>query len=295
MIDFSGFETRLAALVPDPLTDIHDESIAGLHTRWCNRSPSVEDVVIVYHGGGAMIDGGYEQLGTHLCRSGDITACLVDIRGHGHSPGPRGQAPSPMAAWDDVATVVTAARKRYPSARVHLLGHSSGAGLILNAITRRPDPPDVTSIILLAPELGPFLPGKKAHADPDAFATARLWPFVINAMSGGRLCRHTLAVTLNYPKALANKGFVTHYGVAMAQALTPSQPVAQLSRLKTPTLVCLAGRDDLLPNDLLTAAIASASNPNIGIETSPQSTHLGILLDDTTAITDWMARTARLS
>ncbi len=264
--------------------------MAGIQVQWISSSPEVQDVVIIYHGGGAMIDGGYTELGRRLAARGSIAVALVDIRGHGRSLGERGKTPATTTIWSDVDSVIEATRKRFPAARIHLLGHSSGAGMVLNAMTHRNTAREVASLIMLAPELGPFLPGRKQRKDADPFATIRLWPFVLNAMSGGRLCKNIDAVTLRYPQELIGRGYVARYSVAMANALTPSKPVEQLARLTVPTLLILAGSDELLPNELIVSAVDSASNQLISLEISEQSSHLGILLDDPSPMSAWLER-----
>lgn len=78
-------------------------------------------------------------------------------------------------------------RLRFPLARRHLLGHSSGAGMLLNYLTRYPCEQQADSLTLLAPELGPFsgmardLPAAARFAQ---CANGPLWP-MRSAVDGG--------------------------------------------------------------------------------------------------------------
>lgn len=85
-------------------------------------------------------------------------------------------------------------RLRFPLARRHLLGHSSGAGMLLNYLTRYPCEQQADSLTLLAPELGPFsgmardLPAAARFASaPMALCgqCAQRWT-VVWAISGGQ-------------------------------------------------------------------------------------------------------------
>ncbi|MEC0174123.1 hypothetical protein P4H83_04455 [Paenibacillus favisporus] len=52
-------------------------------------------MVLFYHGSGANSGAGYEPIGEQLSQNYGIAAFLPDIRGHGLSDGPRGDAKNP--------------------------------------------------------------------------------------------------------------------------------------------------------------------------------------------------------
>lgn len=79
-------------------------------------------------------------------------------------------------------------RLRFPLARRHLLGHSSGAGMLLNYLTRYPCEQQVDSLTLLAPELGPFSGMARDSPAAARFAQVRQWPlWPMRSAAGGGL------------------------------------------------------------------------------------------------------------
>ena len=70
--------------------------------------------LIFYHGSGANSAAGYLPIGQELRDTYHIATYLVDMRGHGMSGGPRGDAPSPQQVWTDVGTVVQFVHSHYP-------------------------------------------------------------------------------------------------------------------------------------------------------------------------------------
>lgn len=72
--------------------------------------------------------------------------------------------------------------------------------MLLNYLTRYPGEQQADSLIMLAPELGPFSGMARDLAATARFAQVRQWPFVANALSGGRWFGHVRAVSLNFPR-----------------------------------------------------------------------------------------------
>ena len=128
MIDFINFSNRhqqLSTLLP--LTqNVAEYMVAGLTIRCFEPESAVEDVLLVYHGGGVNSAAGYEILAHQISHRGSVCTCLIDIRGHGRSLGHKGRVAHPQQVWRDVDTVLEHVHEKFPRARVHLLGHSSG-------------------------------------------------------------------------------------------------------------------------------------------------------------------------
>ena len=97
------------------------------YRRYAPASPRA--ALLFYHGGGAHSGAGYQHLGSGLQRRYGTVVYTPDLRGHGASGGPRGDAPGPEQVWADITTFITHIRAEWPQLPVVLGGHSSGAGL----------------------------------------------------------------------------------------------------------------------------------------------------------------------
>lgn len=251
-------------------------NVDGLSYCLYRQSDEPEEVIIVYHGGGVNRDAGYSILARQFLAVQRIAVCLVDIRGHGYSTGERGAVERPERIWRDVDVVMAEMRRCFPLARRHLFGHSSGAGMLLNYFTRYLFKQRADSLIMLAPELGPF--AGTAYDVPSAsrFAQVRQWPFIVNALSGGRLFGQYRAVRLNFPPAVCETtpSLVRQYSVNMANALTPRNPAKQLTALPVPTLLLAARQDELFSPEAMCDFVDKYGNAQLKFRVIEDSTHL---------------------
>jgi acylglycerol lipase len=75
----------------------------------------------------------------------------ADLRGHGHSAGPRGHFPSIESVLLDIDLLLDKARERYPGLPLFLYGHSLGGILVLHYALKRN--PDIKGVIATSPGL----------------------------------------------------------------------------------------------------------------------------------------------
>ena len=78
------------------------------------------------------VDRHYQYLASDLSSKYHITVYTPDLRGHGESGGKRGDTSSKEQVWVDISTMIDLVQKENPNLPVYLVGHSSGAGLLLN-------------------------------------------------------------------------------------------------------------------------------------------------------------------
>ncbi|MBJ8890625.1 MULTISPECIES: alpha/beta hydrolase [Citrobacter] len=283
MIDFTRFVERYEqfnASLPHS-ENITESRINDLYLRVYEPMASHDEVLIVYHGGGVNSDAGYDILARQLSYALPICIFLVDIRGHGRSAGVRGEASSPDQIWRDVDSVIDYVRTSFPDARIHLLGHSSGGGMLINYFTRHSPSRIVESLILLAPALGPFSPPDLNRDFSSPFASINRLNFIINAMSGGFLYGRRAGVRLNFPCEVINArpDFVQTYSVNMANALTPRNPQRQLKEISIPVTILLAEHDELFNVSRMGEFLRNCCNPNVISRIVAGSTHLDCIFE----------------
>ncbi len=291
-LGFAAFEDRLAAGVAPPapalrLTRAGDVPLAyEVHAA----AGPVADVLIFYHGGGANMRVGYDRLAAALVAQAPagapLAVCLTDMRGHGASGGARGHSARKELVWTDVGRIIGEVRRLHPGARLHLGGHSSAAGLLLNAhahgVFGGARGPEIASLVLLAPHLGYHAALDQADAPFDG---ARFWPFVVNWFSGGRLAGAVPAVSLDFTRSRHARalGCVSRYTVNMALAVTPDDPGGQLARLRLPVWVGIPDADEVTDPVKLDAFLARHAPAALRHRFAGGS-HLGVILDAAPAI-----------
>ena len=123
-----------------PCFDWYWEATDGtsLFFRECRPSGPPKALLCLVHGHGDH-SGMYSQAMRQLAAAG-FAVCAFDLRGHGRSEGPIGDAPSYEQLLDDVGLLLSEAERRFaPDLPVFLFGHSHGGGLVLNyGLRRRP-------------------------------------------------------------------------------------------------------------------------------------------------------------
>lgn len=135
-----------------PGEGVTDRIEVGDGARLFTRRWPVDDPVagcLLLHGLGDH-SGRYGELARVLTGHG-LTVAAFDLRGHGRSPGRRGDAPSLEACLEEIDTVAREARISIGGGRPwFLFGHSMGGLLALLYALERP-PPDLRGLLVSAP------------------------------------------------------------------------------------------------------------------------------------------------
>ena len=291
---FSLRELRDAAPADaaDPESLMAEDGVVLAYRRYAPASPRA--ALLFYHGGGAHSGAGYQWLGRGLQSQADVAVYMPDLRGHGASGGPRGDAPSPAQVWGDIATFVTHIRSELRQVPVFLGGHSSGAGLALN-YSGWPDREVVSGYVLLSPQLG-----AQAHTDRPSqaapFTRVHAASFAGYFESGGAAHGHDYAVRFNYPSELiaADPGMVTAITVTMSVALTPAAPQRQFASLDRPLGLWIGSEDELfVPGAVLAYAdLVEDADKRSEAAIIPGARHLSVLIRAHEAVGPWITRTA---
>ncbi len=275
------------------------KSSDGIDLAYYAKFPKSKRVaaLIFLHGGGAYSGAGYQHIAKGLSEKYNTAVYLFDLRGHGYSGGPRGDAPSVEQVWNDLTLMIATVRKNNPGIPLYLGGHSSGGGLILNYLTWDKKA-DVDGYFFISPEFG--YKSETARTDSKiSFAQVRTWVFVLSAISGGRLWGNTTAVYFNYPETVLKARPLLLKSITrnISVAITPDNPQEQFRKIDKRFGLFIGANDDLfVPEKVIryahyAASTIQAKSANSIIE---NENHLSILLmaDDLIGktITDWHKR-----
>jgi alpha-beta hydrolase superfamily lysophospholipase len=236
-------------------------------------STEPERVVIAIHGSSATSTS-LHPLGKAL-RAEGISVYVPDIRGHGGT-GRRGDIDYARQLDDDLADLVAVVRARHPSARVVLLGLSSGGGFALHAAAAIGQSFERT--VLLSPMLGPRAP----TVPRSVYTWAR--PFVPRIIALSILDRLGIN-TFEYLPALAfaiapdnPAGLTGAYSFRLMQAFGTRDYAADLRGAPHPLAVIVGEKDQLFAAKLF-APTVQAVRPDVAVTVVPGLAHIEISTD----------------
>jgi acylglycerol lipase len=264
----------------------------GIDLAYYTKIPPTKPVAVLIfiHGGGAYSGAGYQHLAKGLSEKYQTSVYLVDLRGHGNSGGPRGDAPSVEQVWDDLNLFITTVRKNNPVIPVFLGGHSSGAGLLLNySVWNKRE--GVDGYFFVSPQLG-YKSGTARENTENSFVSVKKWVFIVSAISGGRFFGNIPAVYFNYPEEVraAQPLFLKSITVNMSLALTPNNPQEQFKKIDKPFGLFIGANDDLfVPEKVIQYATyaESAIQKKSMSQIIEKENHLSILL----IADEWIGKT----
>lgn len=259
----------------------------GIHLAYREYvSENPHGIIVMYHGGGAHSAAGYQVPARLLAEEYGYVVLTPDLRGHGLSEGRRGDARSTSTVFRDVDALIFDARSRYPDLPFALIGHSSGAGLLVNWAAHSQAAKMITAYGLLAPHLG----FRSGTGRPNAaFSNAVIWPFALNAVSFGLAFRHYPAVKFSYPRRIVERDplLVTSISVATANAVTPINPRHHLHLLEPEAAIWIGAEDELFDPQSL-ARFVGENASDIDLTVVSGATHLGILEAAARPLGEWL-------
>lgn len=243
------------------------------------QNPS--SIIVFYHGGGFYSGQIYQHIGRQLEKNHNIGSYFVDIRGHGHSNGNRGDAPSKDHVLEDINTMLVEVKSKHPTTPVYLAGHSSGAGLILNYSTYDNKKSGLyDGYILIAPYLGPHVGVLRKNA-PQFVKKVRTWVYILNGAFGIPLFQHITAVYFNYDAELLKQDplIVSSYTYIMSCATTPHDPQHIFEQLDKPCSLYIGADDEQFIPEKVVAFAQFNKKDLITTQIIPHVKHLSILVD----------------
>ncbi len=200
-------------------------------------------VVLALHGMNDSRDA-WEYPGPDFAAAG-IAVFAPDQRGFGATP-TRGLWPTTDGFTDDARVMIQLLRRRYPKARLILMGESMGAAALM-VLATEPDPPPVDGYVLIAPAVW-------GRAEMNLLMRSALWVFDHTVpglvLTGGSLVKVTASnnrealrrlstdpLTIFGARVDAIKGLVDLMDQAMAAA----------PHFHAPALFLYGGHDELVP------------------------------------------------
>ena len=267
MYDFSEIRVEDAVLPPYDFMPARDGTRLAVRRY---RSPA-NVVVLAIHGSSA--EGRYfHAMATALAPCAETWA--LDLRGHGASGGRRGDVDYIGQLEDDIDDVLAAIRAARPSAKIVLLGHSSGGGLVVRfAGTRRVG---VDGWVLLAPFLGHDAPTTR----PGSGGWARVDVAALDDVLCGKSGHERVVIHFDKPESVRTGREVLAYTFRMMVSLAPRADLASDLAGLTAPLVIAGDRDESFwPNayEPLIGPIAGgvfcvlAGVTHLGVVTSPHT------------------------
>jgi len=198
----------------------------NLHgARYASKSPHT---ILFLHGA----SGHSSQLnnGIGLIRKATgVEIFTYDHRGHGSSPGARGDLDHVDQYVEDVADVLKTIKKLKPEGRIILAAHSMGGGIVQRyAVSDAAKLAD--AYLLFAPALGRGLPGEVLPPNVKVHMPRILGLFMLNAI-GVKRFNHLPAINFGFPEF---NGHINQYTFNAALSMRPDTFEKGIAALQKP-------------------------------------------------------------
>ena len=241
---------------PGPATQVPRETLDAFIMRDGMRLPyrtwlpdgEPAAVVLALHGMNDSRDA-WEYPGPELATHG-IAVFSADQRGFGDTVD-RGYWPGTPALVDDAREMAVLLRRRYPHARLILMGESMGAAVLM-CLAASADPPPADGFVLVAPAVW-------GRAEMNVFLRASLW-LVANTVPGmtvtGRLAERVASDNREAIRRLSTDPLTIHatrFDTIRGLVDLMDAALASAPRFQGRALFLYGGKDELIP-DKATAA-----------------------------------------
>lgn len=188
-------------------------------------------------------------MGQGLANEYSLVVYTPDLRGHGASQGPTGDAPTVEQVLVDANTVLDFVEQNEQDSKLPLFlgGHSSGGGFVLNYATwegRSTYENKIVAYLLVSPQLGYLAQVDRPDIDLP-FAKVNILAFLANGLTGW--WGHNPAVQFQYPPEILRDydGMARYNTVNMANAITPNDPKGQFEAISKKTALWIGEDDEL--------------------------------------------------
>jgi non-heme chloroperoxidase len=237
-------------------------------------------VVLAIHGSSGN-NRYFHPLAQSLAAHGKATVYALDLRGHGESGGRRGDVDYIGQLGDDLVDLAAAIRRDRPNARLIVLGHSAGGGLIVRSAGSGQGLA-VDGYVLLAPFLGPQAPTTRPAAGGWAVADVpKIMELATKAAQGDTAGQDAIVLRFNQPPSPNTRYQVLANSFRMLMSYTPGPDLARdLAGIRRPLLVLAGDRDESFYPDRYEPTIAPYATGTFKM--LPGVTHLGLVVNPQT-------------
>jgi alpha-beta hydrolase superfamily lysophospholipase len=205
-------------------------------------------VVLALHGMNDSRDA-WEYPAPELATHG-VAVFAPDQRGFGDTA-VRGYWPGTKALVDDARTMAELLHRRYPQARLFLMGESMGAAVLM-CLATSPDPPPAAGYVLVAPAVW-------GRAEMNVFLRAGLWLFA-NLIPGfkvsGTVARRVASDNREAIKRLSQDPLTIHetrFDTVRGLVDLMDAALAAAPRFRARALFLYGGKDELIPDEATAA------------------------------------------
>jgi len=286
---------------PEAETLLGEDGLQLAYRDWVPADWTGEGAVAVVVPGAGSHSEPYGQLGATMSELGVYTR-IIDVRGHGRSvcesvlscvdpahtprqpddngqyyPGRVGDSADPGQLARDLGDHLSELRDLWPAASQHLVGHSSGGGLVSRYVEMA-GARGLASVALLAPYNHPDQPQVRPAAKVDCSDTSGTDFARTDTGALGDALRgnpHRYVLTLHKGPALTEPLDTLAYSWTASQAMSTTDPEG-FWRAHTAPLLVVAAQEDALFDPMETARQAGlAAGPSEYVEVTDTS-HMGL-------------------
>jgi alpha-beta hydrolase superfamily lysophospholipase len=256
--------------------------------NWLPRSGKARASVAIVHGFGEY-GGLYSEVAEFLAAHRSSVVCR-DLRGHGLSPGRRGNIQGWSDYREDVADMVGRLRRAAPELPVFLLGNSMGGLIAADYAIHHSD--ELSGLILLAPAVGEI--GVPAFLLRLSRLLSSIWPtFTMKSgIERSRLTRDPAAIARLDADPLVHSLGTARLGSEMQDAI--ARVKQQAPELTLPVLVLQGEADQVTSPDSTREFFENIGASDKTLKTYPGALHnliIDLVKDDVMRDMDtWIAR-----
>ncbi len=259
----------------------------GNHMTYRHYPAQSNTVLILVHGSGWHSQY-FLPLAEFISSQGLAQVYTPDLRGHGPTPGRRGDVNYINQLEDDLADLLTVIRKENPYVTLIVGGHSSGGGLVIRfAGSRYCQQAD--GYLLLSPFLKYNAPTMRPNSGGWAHAyTGRIAGLCMLNMLGIHWFDYLTAIEFNMPLEACDGTETLSYSHRLNTAYAPRNYKKDLSAITQPVLVVAGTADEAFIAEQFEPVMSQYAAVQVTL--LPNVTHMGVVVapDVQPFLKDWL-------